>query len=66
MMAAQMRGSMFNPMMMGNMNMGFPMPGTGMMPMSMPPAGIAEPPVDPAKFGAVDRWRRDVGGEAEG
>ena len=59
--AAQMRGSMFNPMMMGNMNMGF-----GNMPMAMPPMAVAEPPVDPAKFGAVDRWRRGVGGETEG
>ncbi|KIM22532.1 hypothetical protein M408DRAFT_332899 [Serendipita vermifera MAFF 305830] len=63
--AAQMRGSMFNPMMMGyGSTMG--VPGTGMMPMPMAPTGVVEPPVDPAKFGVVDRWRRGVGGTADG
>ena len=73
--AASIRGSMFNPMMMGNMNMGMGfgnpmgMPGInpGMMAMAGPPMGIIDtPPVDPAKLSAVDRWRRGVGSAAGG
>jgi hypothetical protein len=69
-----MRGSMFNPMMMGNMNMGMgfghsmsmsmSMPGMnpGMMAMG-PPMGVMEAgPADPVKLSAVDRWRRGIGG----
>jgi len=68
--AAQMRGSMFNPMMMGNMNMamgfGNSMSMSGINPAMMamgPPMGVMEAgPADPAKLSAVDRWRRGVGG----
>jgi hypothetical protein len=70
--AAQMRGSMFNPMMMGNMNMGMAMGYgnsmgmPGMMAMQGPQVGVMDAgPADPAKLSAVDRWRRGVGG-AEG
>jgi hypothetical protein len=67
--AAQMRGSMFNPMMMGNMNMamgfGNSMSMHGVNPAMMamgPPMGVMEAgPADPAKLNAVDRWRRGVG-----
>jgi hypothetical protein len=67
--AAQMRGSMFNPMMMGNMNMamgfGNSMSMSGMNPAMMamgPPMGVMEAgPTDPAKLSAVDRWRRGIG-----
>lgn len=74
--AAQMSGSMFNPMFMAGMNgmgsgmhgmgMGMGFPNTGMMQMS--PMPMADPGLAPdaAKLGRVDRWRRDVGGMADG
>lgn len=62
--AAQMRNSMFNPMMMGGM------PPMGMQPMMAMSTGFGMPmadmgAIDPSKYGAVDRWRRDVGGPDE-
>jgi hypothetical protein len=59
MVQAQMHQSMFfgAPSVMGS---GFMPPMGGPM-MMMPPAPPSPPPMhDPAKFGRVDRWRRDV------
>lgn len=58
-----------------NMNMGMGM-GMGMPPMglqnmsmgmmSMPQLAAGEPTIDPAKYGAVDRWRKNVGSADDG
>ncbi|EGN93055.1 hypothetical protein SERLA73DRAFT_190211 [Serpula lacrymans var. lacrymans S7.3] len=60
MLQAQFTNSMFfgNPAMMGS---GFFAPPMAPPPMMMaPPAPMPSPPPENAKFGLVDRWRRDV------
>ncbi|KAF9651157.1 hypothetical protein BDM02DRAFT_978593 [Thelephora ganbajun] len=76
MMQAQLQSSMMftQPSFMGSgffgppvgMSMGMGM-GMGMGPMMVPPVAPGTPPPvqDPAKFGRVDAWRRDVAVEGE-
>ncbi|KAL1730723.1 hypothetical protein EV714DRAFT_272458 [Schizophyllum commune] len=66
MMMNPMASMYFNPSMVGSGFFAPPM-GTGMMPMMPPPQAPPSPPPvpNPAKFGLVDRWRRDVAVEGE-